>query len=80
VLVTVDTLRADRVGAFGGPAGLTPNLDRLAASGAGFDAAWSTAPLTLPAHASVMTGLWPPRHGLRDNGIPAMSGSSGMPP
>lgn len=72
VLVTLDTLRADRVGAFGGRAGLTPNLDRLAASGARFDAAWSPAPLTLPAHASLMTGLWPPHHGLRDNGMGAL--------
>ena len=72
VLVTIDTLRADRVGAFGGPAGLTPNFDRLAAAGASFQAAWSAAPLTLPAHASVMTGLWPPHHGLRDNGMGAL--------
>jgi arylsulfatase A-like enzyme/Flp pilus assembly protein TadD len=72
LLVTIDTLRADRVGAFGGPPELTPHLDRLASKGARFEAAWAASPLTLPSHASLMTGLWPPRHGLRDNGQGAL--------
>jgi choline-sulfatase len=68
LLVTFDTLRADRVGAYGGPAGLTPHLDRLAAQGAVFAEAVSSTPLTLPSHATILSGLEPPRHGVRDNG------------
>jgi choline-sulfatase len=68
LLVTFDTLRADRVGAYGGPPGLTPHLDRLATQGALFAEALSSAPLTLPAHASILSGLLPPHHGVRDNG------------
>ncbi len=67
VLVTIDTLRADRVGAFGSTAGLTPRLDALAARGVRFTECWTTAPLTVPAHASMLTGLIPPLHGLRTN-------------
>ncbi len=62
VLVTLDTLRADRVGS-----GLTPEIDRVAAAGVTFGRAWTTAPLTVPAHASMLTGLLPPLHGLRTN-------------
>ncbi|MFN7976655.1 MAG: sulfatase-like hydrolase/transferase [Vicinamibacterales bacterium] len=68
LLVTIDTLRRDRVGAYGHPGGLTPALDRLAAEGVRFTAATSHAPLTLPAHASMLTGRVPPHHGLRVNG------------
>jgi len=68
VLITVDTLRADRLGAYGNDSGLTPNLDRLARSGVLFENASATAPLTLPAHASILTGTYPLRHGIRDNG------------
>ncbi len=68
VLVTIDTLRADRLGAYGNPSGLTPNLDRLARSGVLFENASASAPLTLPAHASILTGTYPLRHGIRDNG------------
>ena len=68
VLVTVDTLRADRLGAYGNDSGLTPNLDRLARSGVVFENASAAAPLTLPAHASILTGTYPLRHGIRDNG------------
>jgi len=67
VLVSIDTLRADRVGAYGSSAGLTPNLDRMAATGVVFENAWTTAPLTVPAHTSMLTGLLPPVHGLRTN-------------
>src|SRR5262245_11646589 len=69
LLITIDTLRSDRVGAFGGPAGLTPTLDRLAASGLRFTRAYSSAPLTLPSHASMLTGVSPPVHGIRANGL-----------
>jgi len=69
VLVTLDTTRADALGAFGGPAGLTPHLDALAAESVRFTRARTVAPLTLPAHSSMLTGLYPPRHGVRDNNV-----------
>jgi len=68
LLVTVDTMRADHVGAWGDRTAETPNLDRLAAEGVRFAAAESPVPLTLPAHATILSGLLPPRHGLRNNG------------
>jgi arylsulfatase A-like enzyme/thioredoxin-like negative regulator of GroEL len=67
LVVTIDTLRADRVGAFGG-ARPTPTLDRLAAGGLRFTRAYAHAPMTLPSHASILTGLIPPRHGVHVNG------------
>jgi arylsulfatase A-like enzyme len=70
VLVTIDTLRTDRLGCYGSGKKLTPNLDRLAAEGALFEDAGAAAPLTLPSHATILTGLLPPRHGLRDNDTP----------
>jgi arylsulfatase A-like enzyme/Flp pilus assembly protein TadD len=68
VLVTLDTLRADRLGCYGFPGGATPHLDQLASEGVLFEQATSTVPLTLPSHCSILTGLLPPRHGVRDNG------------
>jgi choline-sulfatase len=67
VLVTIDTLRADRLGAYGSTAGLTPNLDRFAAHAVRFAGAVTQVPLTLPAHATILTGLHPVRHGIRTN-------------
>lgn len=67
LLVTVDTLRPDALGWVGGTND-TPEIDRLAAEGARFPAAVAPVPLTLPSHASLMTALVPPRHGVRDNG------------
>ena len=67
VLVTFDTTRADHVGAFGYDKGTTPNVDRLAAEGTRFTHVYSTNPITLPAHTSLMTGTYPPFHGVRDN-------------
>jgi arylsulfatase A-like enzyme/Flp pilus assembly protein TadD len=69
LLITIDTLRSDRVGAFGGPQGLTPALDRLAAEGLRLTRAYTAAPLTLPAHASILTCVSPPVHGVRTNGL-----------
>jgi choline-sulfatase len=63
LLITLDTFRADRVGAG------TPNLLKLARSGMWFRQADSVAPLTLPSHATMLSGLLPPHHGLRNNGI-----------
>lgn len=68
VLITLDTTRADVIGAYGNPLGLTPNLDRLAQESARFTHAYTVTPLTIPAHSSIFTGLLPPRHGVRDNG------------
>jgi arylsulfatase A-like enzyme/Flp pilus assembly protein TadD len=69
LLVTIDTLRADHVGAYGASGAKTPVLDRLAAEGRRFTTAIASAPLTLPSHASILTGLYPPHHGVRYNGI-----------
>jgi predicted AlkP superfamily pyrophosphatase or phosphodiesterase len=69
VLITIDTLRADRVGAYGWAAARTPALDALAARGIRFTRAFATAPITLPSHASLLTGLYPPGHGSRHNGM-----------
>jgi arylsulfatase A-like enzyme/cytochrome c-type biogenesis protein CcmH/NrfG len=68
VLVTLDTTRADRLGCYGSREVSTPNLDRVAAGGVLFENAISPTPLTLPAHCSLMTGLFPAAHGVRDNG------------
>ena len=67
--ITIDTLRADRVGAFGSTRGLTPRLDRLGAEGLRFTRAYTSAPLTLPAHASLLTSVSPPVHGVRNNSL-----------
>jgi len=67
VLVTLDTTRADRIGCYGYRRAATPILDRLAASGVRFAEALTAAPETLPAHATLLTGLLPPHHGVRIN-------------
>lgn len=71
VLVTMDTVRADRLGSYGYKAAETPSLDRLAAEGVRFAQASSVVPLTLPSHASLLSGLLPPHHGVRNNGAGA---------
>jgi arylsulfatase A-like enzyme len=76
VLITLDTTRADALGSYGAPPGLTPALDRIAREGIVYDAARTVAPITLPAHASMLTGLYPPRHGTRDNGWSPLSGAA----
>lgn len=68
VLITLDTMRWDRLGAYGDRTAQTPNLDRLAAEGVLFEQAITSVPLTLPAHSTLFTSLLPPRHGVRDNG------------
>jgi len=69
VIITIDTLRADRVGAYGYGAARTPTIDGLASTGARFTRAYATAPITLTSHASLMTGRYPPGHGARHNGM-----------
>jgi arylsulfatase A-like enzyme/tetratricopeptide (TPR) repeat protein len=66
-MITLDTTRADRLGCYGYERALTPRLDALASSGVVFDRAVSVAPLTLPAHASLFTGLYPVETGLFTN-------------
>ncbi|MCU0304480.1 MAG: sulfatase-like hydrolase/transferase [Thermoanaerobaculales bacterium] len=73
VLVTLDTTRADALGCYGAPPGSTPNLDRLAAEGALFRRATACTPLTLPSHSTILTGTWPPSHGVRGNGRDALA-------
>ena len=68
LLITIDTLRWDHVGAYGAKGVATPVLDALAARGVRFETAIAHAPLTGPSHASILTGLTPVRHGVRDNG------------
>ena len=67
VIISVDTLRADHLPAYGYRAVATPNLDALARDSLVFENALSHVPLTLPSHASLFTGLLPFEHGVRDN-------------
>src|SRR5207244_96966 len=68
LLVTVDTLRADRLGCYGDERARTPTIDRLARAGTLFENAFTPVPITLASHASILTGLIPPAHGVRGNG------------
>ena len=69
VLLTLDTLRADHVGAYAPNGGFTPALDALAAEGLVHENAYTTIPITGPAHLSLFTGLYPSEHGARSNGL-----------
>jgi len=69
LLVTLDSTRADYLGAYGRESARTPHLDRLAAEGFLFADCVSTAPVTLPSHSTIHTGTYPPLHGVRDNGL-----------
>lgn len=68
VLVTLDTVRADRIGAYGHKPARTDTIDALAARGLRFAHCYSPLPLTIPAHATMMTGLYPYHHEIRSNG------------
>jgi arylsulfatase A-like enzyme len=68
LLITLDTTRADRLGCYGRSGADTPRLDALARRGVLFEQAYATTPLTLPSHASILTGTYPLYHGVRDNG------------
>jgi arylsulfatase A-like enzyme/tetratricopeptide (TPR) repeat protein len=67
ILITVDTLRTDRLSAYGSRDVSTPQIDALAREGVLFTNAASTVPSTLPAHVSILTGTYPPDHGVREN-------------
>jgi len=68
VLITMEATRADHLGCYNDPQAQTPALDGLAREGVIFSKAVAVAPLTRPSHASIFTGLYPPRHGVRDDG------------
>lgn len=68
LLISIDTLRADHLGSYGYKQAQSPTLDALAARGTRFVNATTVTPLTLPAHASLLTGTFPASHGVRDNG------------
>ena len=73
ILITMDTTRADHIACYGYPDVKTPNLDALAGRGVLFEQAATSSPLTLPAHCSIMTGMYPTYHGVRVNGNTALN-------
>ncbi|HPW17876.1 MAG TPA: tetratricopeptide repeat protein [Candidatus Aminicenantes bacterium] len=73
ILVTLDTTRADHLGCYGGAAARTPVLDGLARRGVLFEQAATASPLTLPAHSTILTGMYPTYHGVRVNGNTALN-------
>ena len=75
LLITIDTLRRDRVGAFGGRGGLTPTLDQLAANGIRYERTYAHVPMTLAAHTSILTGLTPRRTGVHTNTLTRLDSS-----
>lgn len=80
VIISVDTLRADRLPAYGYSLTATPHIDRLAADGVLFENAYSHSPQTLPSHMSILSGELPFEHGVRDNiGFSAKPGQRSLP-
>ena len=76
VLITIDTLRADRLGCYGYRGAETPSIDRLAAAGTSFISAYAQVPFTLPSHASLFTSTYPMWNGVRDSAGPPLAGES----
>jgi tetratricopeptide (TPR) repeat protein len=76
LVITLDTTRRDFMGFMGHAPTLTPRLDEFAQECVLFEDAFTVAPLTLPAHTSLMTGLYPLSHRLRDNGLAALPESA----
>src|SRR5262245_25134946 len=70
LLITLDTVRADRMGFLGSRRGLTPALDALARNAVVFTRAYAQAPITTVSHATILSGTYPPFHGVRDFGVP----------
>ena len=68
VFITMDTTRKDRLGTYGYTAAKSDRIDAFAQNGYRFEHAYSSIPLTTPSHASMLTGLYPPHHGIRNNG------------
>jgi arylsulfatase A-like enzyme len=77
--ISLDTTRADRVGAYGSTSGLTPRLDRLAQEGVLFEDATAPMPLTAPSHTAMLTGLPPHRSGVHKNGVPLPRDTRSLP-
>jgi arylsulfatase A-like enzyme/Flp pilus assembly protein TadD len=77
LLITIDTLRADHVGAYGSAKGLTPTIDEFAASGIRFERTYAHVPLTLPSHASLLTASYPTTNDVHDNGAFRLGESTG---
>ena len=73
VLITLDTTRADHLGCYDYQHVDTPTIDALSREGVRYERCYSPVPLTLPSHCSIMTGLQPPRHGVRVNGTAALA-------
>lgn len=73
VMITMDTTRQDRLGIYGHEEAKTETIDRFAKNGYRFQNAYSSIPLTTPSHASMLTGLYPPHHGIRSNGDAILS-------
>ncbi len=68
ILITIDTLRADRLGCYGFVPDVTPTMNKMAAAGVRFENCIAQTPLTLPSHTTILTGTLPMHHGVRDNG------------
>ena len=79
ILITLDTVRADRMGFLGSKLGLTPRLDALAHQGVVFEHAYSQAPITPVSHATILTGTFPQYHGVRNFGDRLPLGVSFLP-
>jgi tetratricopeptide (TPR) repeat protein len=79
IVISIDTLRADRLPAYGYRGISTPAIDSLRADGILYSNAWSHAPMTLPAHASLLTGLLPYEHGVRNNLGYKLAGHDSIP-
>lgn len=69
ILISIDTLRADHIGAYGGPVARTPVIDRLAGEGTIFTDAYCSIPITLPSHTSILTGQYPRTHQVLSHGF-----------
>jgi choline-sulfatase len=76
LLITLDTTRWDALGCYDVYDKVTPVLDRIAEESVVFETAYTVTPITLPAHASMLTGLYPLRHGIRDNGFQPLPASA----
>ncbi|MBN2373859.1 tetratricopeptide repeat protein [bacterium] len=68
IIISIDTLRADHLGCYGHKGTKTPNIDALASEGTMFSRAYTPVPVTLPSHSTMLTGLFPVGHGVRNNG------------
>ncbi len=79
LLITLDTLRADRLGVYGDPTAYTPNIDQNSVGRFLYIDSWTDVPMTLPAHTSLLTGLPLEKHGIMTNGIPISASLATIP-